>query len=110
MSGVVIWAGGVAPEAYVLELTSIGGVALSTVTASVLKVRDPSGVEANWTVTQSYNATTGILTLTHQFNNVTPEVTRPGLWSVYAELTVPGGKLRSKPRGIFVRAKFDVAP
>lgn len=112
-AAVIIWAGARKPEAYVLELggaDDTSDVDLSTVTDAVLRARDPSGAETEWEVTSDWDPDAGVLTLTHIFAEVDSEVTKPGMWSVYAELTVPQGIVRSKPRAVVVRERFAVVP
>lgn len=102
----ILYIGAEAPEAYELSLTSEpSGVDLSTVTAAVLRVKKTNGVETSWAVTMSSQTST-TLKLTHVF--AANELDAPGSWAVYAELTLPTGKVRSKPRSIIVRGKFDV--
>lgn len=100
-----VYVGAVAPEAYVLDLTpGTTGVDLSTVSASLLRVQDPDGNETTWSVVAS-NITATTLTLTHDF--ISTDLDRPGLYVIYAELTVPAGTVRSIPRSRLVRGRFE---
>lgn len=111
MSAAVVYAGAVAPEAYVLVLTAsaASGIDLSTVTAASLKAKK-AGVSTpeTWTCTFAYDADEETLTLTHVFGVGELAESDKGLWSVRAYLTVPAGTIRSKPRRLEVRGEFDL--
>lgn len=111
---VEIWLGALAPEAYelVLSADTVGDVDLSTVSEASFSVMDPAGTESEWSATISYDEETEKLTITHVFadgeSEDGSELSKAGWWRVFAVLTIPSGTVRSKPRPILVRGKFDV--
>lgn len=112
---VQIWQGAQAPEAYQLVLTpdAVGGADLSTVTAAEFLVKSPApeNIETTWAATFVYVASPSPkLTITHVFavSPAASELTRPGTWTAFAKLTTASGPLRSQPRPIFVRGKFEI--
>ncbi len=104
-----IWEGALAPEKYELVVSSSedDGVDLSTVTAASFIVRAPSGTETEWPASYSYSSDTQKLTVTYTFDATESELDAVGMWLVYAELTVPSGTVRSRPRPIYVRNRFE---
>lgn len=110
-TGVELWVGALAPEAYVLELTSADAdIDLSTVTAAVLHVQAPDGTESTWDAVHVWDAVEEVLTLTHVFHATTSELDKSGPWSAYAWLTTPDGPIRSRPRRIIVWPRYAVRP
>lgn len=95
-----------APATYRHTVTS-KVVDLTTVTAAALKVKGPDGVEVTWTAAIEAGATTGKLVAIHDFAADGSDLAKKGLHIIYAELTVPGGVLTSKPVAMTVKAKFD---
>lgn len=99
-----VYAGAQPPESYVLNLGISTGFDYTTVTAAELVVRRPDGTEVVWAATQS-NKTSTTLTLTHVL--AVGEVDLQGSYLIYARLTVPGGIVRSQPRRLDVKPRFD---
>lgn len=100
-----VYVGALAPEAYVLDLTpGTTGVDLSTVSAALFRVLDPEGNETTWTAAQS-NKTSTTLTLTHAF--ASGDIALVGDYAIYAQLTIPGGTVRSLTRTRLARARFE---
>lgn len=100
---VIIYTGRSAIEGYQLQLVSTSGMDLSLVTAAVLRVRSPRGVESTWPVAIT-GQTPSLLTLTHMFDGT---LTEAGIYAAFAELTVTDGIECSKPYLIHVHNKFS---
>jgi hypothetical protein len=99
-----LYVGAQAPEAYRLTVTS-KDVDLTTVTAAKIIVRDPFGNESTWTATTS-NATTNAIEVTHVMSG---ELVTEGDHYFFAELTVPGGTIRSTTVKRQVLARFGLS-
>lgn len=101
-----VYAGAVPPEAYSVDVTpGTSGIDLSAVTAAVFKVQKSDGTTATWSATRS-NQSLSTLTLTYQLTS--SDVATPGVYVVYAALTVPTGTVRTQPRQLIVRGSYEV--
>lgn len=100
-----VYAGAVAPEAYSLSVTpGTSGIDLSTVTAASFKVVKAGGTSATWTATRS-NQTTSTLTLTYTF--LSGDIDTPGVYAIYAALTIPSGTVRTQPKQLIVKGQYE---
>jgi hypothetical protein len=96
----------VAPDAYVLDITpGTPAFDLSTVSAALLRVRAPDGTTATWSATMS-NQTATTLTLTHVMSAT--DVENPGVYHIYASLTVAGGTKRTATIAQTFKGEFEV--
>lgn len=102
-----IYQGAVAPEALAINVVpGQSGLDLSTVTAATLSVKDLAGTVSTWSATRS-NQTASTLTLTHTL--VAGDTAVLGLHIVYANLTVPGGTIRTIPKTFTVADPFTAS-
>ncbi len=100
-----VYAGAVAPEAYALDITpGTSGVDLSDVSDAEFRVRPHGAAEVVWTPVMS-NQTATTLTLTYEFEAGAVDVAGP--YIVYASLTIPDGTVRTVPRVLTVKGKFE---
>ena len=101
----VVWEDAVAPEALVVDITpGDSGVDLSTVTAGSFKILKPTGAEVSWAGTRSNQTAT---TLRLSYTLLAADVAVPGRYTYYASLTIPSGTVRTKPRVLVVRGKYE---
>lgn len=76
--------------------------------AVTLRVRSPSEVESTWAPSFEYVPENDTLVVSFTFDAETSELTEAGWWVLYAEMTLAGGGvLRSDPRAIRVRGRFE---
>ena len=94
------------PQGYVTDLVpSTNGEDLSTVTAAVLQAQRPDGTVVTWAATLS-NKTTTTITVSHVYASDGSDLNQQGVWSVFAQLTLPGGSIDSDPIPLFVSGPF----
>ena len=88
-----IFQGQGAPDTYSLVVTTgDSGLDMSTVSVASLKVQKSDATTATWTASLSAQTATSV-TITHSLGN--SDLLIPGIYKIYASMTVPGGTARS---------------